>query len=192
MQAVREKGASGWDLFCTQFDPMIKSITRWPKWKFSEHEQQDVCQNIYVQLQTALPSVKQQSSLSRFIKVIAMRQCVNEIRRQIRWRGVMVSSVQKTSDGEWNELEFANPDALDPHHEMVRKERRENLRLALQKLNKTCMESINLYYLKHLSYREISDQLGIAVNTVGSRLVKCLYKLHKDLRQHPMFKRTEP
>lgn len=104
----------------------------------------------------------------------------------------MVSSVQKTSDGEWNELEFSNPDALDPHHEMVQKERRENLRLALQKLNKTCMESINLYYLKHLSYREISDQLGIAVNTVGSRLVKCLYKLHKDLRQHPMFKRTEP
>lgn len=192
MQAVREKGAAGWDLFCTQFDPMIKSITRWSKWKFSEHEQQDVHQNIYVQLQTALPGFRQQSSLSWFIKIIAMRQCVNEIRRQSRWRGVMASSVQKTLDGDWNELEFANPDALDPHHEMVQKERKENLRLALRKLNKTCKESINLYYLKHLSYREMSEQLGIAVNTVGSRLAKCLGKLKKELRKHPLSERISP
>ncbi|MEN8254779.1 MAG: sigma-70 family RNA polymerase sigma factor [Verrucomicrobiota bacterium] len=189
LEAMHEKGVSGWDLFCTHFDPMIKSIARWPKWNFSEHEQEDVRQNIHVQLQSALPNFRQQSSLSWFIKRIAMRQCANEIRRQKRWRSVMMPAVQKTATGSWNEMEFANPDALDPHHEAVQSERRDNLRSALQQLNETCKESINLYYLKHRSYREIAEQLGIAMNTVGSRLSKCLDKLHENLRRHPSYER---
>lgn len=192
LEAVREKGISGWDLFCTHFDPMIQSIARWPKWNFSEQEQEDVRQNIHVQLQSALPNFRQQSTLSWFIKKIAIRQCINEIRRQVRWRTVMTPSIQKTRNGNWNEMEFTNPDALDPHHEAVQEERRKTLHSAMQLLNKTCMDSITMFYLQHLSYQEMSVQLKISVNTVGSRLAKCLDKLHKELRQLPSFERINP
>ena len=189
LEAVCNNGTSGWDLFCTQFDPLIQSIAGWPKWRFSEDEKQDVCQNIYVQLQTALSTFRQQSSLAWFIKRIAMRQCINEIRRQVRWRSVMTCSVQKTSNGDWNEMEFKNPDALDPLHEMFQIERKQALQSALQELKDTCRKSIALFYVQELSYREMSEQLGISINTVGSRLAKCLDKLHKELRQHPLFER---
>jgi len=189
LEAIHEKGASGWNLFCTHFDPLIQSIAKWPKWNFSENEQLDVCQNIHMHLQSALPKFRQQSSLAWFIKKIAMRQCVNEIRRQKRWRTVMMPAVQKTANGSWNEMEFANPDALDPHHETVQNERRDNLHSALQQVSETCKDIIDLFYLKHLTYREISEQLRIAMNTVGSRLSKCLDKLHENLRRHPSYER---
>jgi DNA-directed RNA polymerase specialized sigma24 family protein len=32
--------------------------------------------------------------------------------------------------------------------------------------------------------------LGISTNTVGSRLSKCLNKLHNELRHRPLFERT--
>jgi RNA polymerase sigma-70 factor (ECF subfamily) len=190
LEAVRDRGASGWDLFHSRFDPMIRSIAGWPKWRFSEDEKQDVCQNIHMQLQTALSTFRQQSSLSWFIKRIAVRQCINEIRRQVRWRSRITPSIQKTSEGDWNEMEFENPNMLDPLHEVLQSERRQTLRSALQKLQDTCRNSITLFYVQELSYREMSNQLGISVNTVGSRLSKCLDKLHKDLRQHPLFERT--
>ncbi len=190
LTAVREKGATGWELFCAQFDPLIHSVVGWPKWKFSEHEKQDVFQNIYVQLPNALVSFREESSLSWFIKQIAIHHCVNEIRRQVRWRHIMTSTVQKTPDGDWNEMEFNNPNALDPHHEVLQKERRQALRVALTHLKDTCKKSISLFYVQDLSYREMSEQLGISTNTVGSRLAKCLDKLHKELRHHPLFERS--
>lgn len=192
LNAVRENSATGWELVFDQFDPMIKSIVRWPKWNFSDQEKQDVCQNIYMQLQGALATFRKESSLSWYIKKIAIHQCINEVRRQVRWRTVMTSSIQKTSDGDWNEMEFNNSNALDPHHEMLQIERLQALDMGMSSLKDTCRESITLFYVKDLSYREIAKQLGISVNTVGSRLAKCLDKLHKELRQHPLFKRTTP
>ncbi len=191
IDAIRGKNRLGWELLFARYDPLIQSIARWPKWNLSEDEQQDVCQNIHMHLQTALPTFRQQSSLSWFIKKIAMRQCVNEIRRQKRWRTVMTPSMQKTTDGNWNEMEFASTPDNDPYNEAVQHERQRLLESALQHLQQTCKDSIRMFYLQHLSYREMSEQLGIAVNTVGSRLSKCLDKLHHELRQHPSFERAE-
>jgi len=171
---------------------MLRAITAWPKWCFSKDEQQDVFQNIYVQLQKALPNFRQQSSLSWFIKQIAIRQCINEIRRQVRWRGVLVSTVQKNPNGEWQEMDFESPGTPTPRQEIIQKERWQILRTALERLKETCKESITLFYVHELSYQEISKQLGISVNTVGSRLSKCLDKLQKELRQQPLFERNQP
>jgi len=192
LHAIREKGAGGWELFCNQFDPLICSITEWPKWNFSKEEQQDVRQDIYVQLQTALPNFQQKCSLKWFIKKIGMHQCVNEVRRQIRWRTVMTPTMQKTANGEWCEMEFKNGSAPNPHHEILKKERLLALSTAMGALKTTCKNSIVLFYVQNLSYREMAERLGVSVNTIGSRLSKCLDKLQRELRQTPLFERTQP
>ncbi len=192
LAAVRNDGSAGWELFCQQFDPLIRAIAKWAKWNFSEEEQRDVCQNIHMHLQTALPRFRGESSLLWYIKKIAMNQCVNEIRRQKRSRELMTSTFRKTADGIWKEMEFANPNAMDPHHETAQKERHQSLRAAVRSLNPTCRDGISMYYFQSLSYQEMSAQLGIAVNTVGSRLNKCLNKLHKELRRQPALNRINP
>ncbi len=190
LQAILEKGPEGWELFCRRFDPLLQSIIGWSKWGFSEQERQDVSQNTYMQLHKALPNFQYQSSLAWFIKRITINQCINEIRRQVRWRTFVTSSVQRTPDGTWNEMEFENPDTTTPQHEIIQNEQRQALYGALKQLKDTCKNAITLFYVKNLSYREISEQLGISTNTVGSRLAKCLEKLHKELRRRPLFERT--
>lgn len=191
LRAVRTEGEAGWELFCDRFDPLIRAITGWSKWNFSEDEQEDVRQEIYVRLQTALPNFQQKCSLKWFIKKISIHQCVNEIRRQVRWRKVITPSVQKDADGQWNEMEFKNNTTSDPRHEILQKERIMALSKAMGTLQSTCKNSITLFYIRNLSYREMADQLGVSVNTVGSRLSKCLSKLHRELRHNPLFERMQ-
>ncbi len=176
-------------MFCNQFDPLIYSIVKWRKWNFTEDEQDDVRQNIHLQLQSSLETFREESTLSWYIKRIAHRQCINEIRRQARWRTTIVSSVQQNRTGNWDEMEFIDP-SPDPYSVTAENEQIGFLRSALQHLNQTCKDSIALYYLKHHSYLQMSEELGISVNTVGSRLSKCLDKLHEKLRQLPAFERT--
>lgn len=192
LRAVRRKDAAAWDLFSTRFDPLIRSVLEWPRWRFSEYERQDVSQNIYLQLQKALPKFKGNSSLRTFITRIAHQQCVNEVRRQVRQKSFVTPSLHRTKTGDWNEKEFACPHTLDPYRELIRSERRVAVLDALEHLQETCRNSISLYYIENYSYQMISKKLGISVNTVGSRLSKCLDKLHEDLRRHPLFKRSTP
>ena len=104
----------------------------------------------------------------------------------------MISTVQKTPDGRWNEMEFANPVALNPRHELVQQERAQMVRAALKELKAICLDSIALFYYQQLTYQEISEKLGISKKTVGSRLFKCLEKLHAELRKLPQFERKKP
>lgn len=191
IDAVHDDNSIGWELLFTKYDPMIRSITRWPKWHFPQDEQEDVYQNIHMHLLSAVPTFRQQSSLSWFIKKIAIRQCINEIRRQKRWRTVITPLAKQTTDGQWNEMEFANANDSSPYDKAVQHERLQHLQSALQQLQKTCRESINMFYLQQLSYKEMSSKLGISINTVGSRLSKCLDKLHQAFRRNITTERND-
>ncbi len=188
LAAVRDNPTTGWELCCTQYEPLIRAIVHWSKWNFTDEVRQDIGQNIRVHLHTALPRFRQESSLAWYIKKIAMNQCISEVRRQRRTRSLMTSTFQKTADGIWKEMEFANPDAPDPYYETGRKEIFRFVHTAVQTLNSTCRDGISMFYMQQLSYQEMSERLGIAVNTVGSRLSKCLDKLHNELRRDPAFK----
>jgi RNA polymerase sigma-70 factor (ECF subfamily) len=189
LKAVHTRGEAGWDLLFAEFGPMIKAIVRWRTYSFSEEIQKDVYQNIHKHLLKAIPRFKQESSLSWYIKTIAKNECVNEIRRQRRMGEIMVSSIRENDTGKWHEMEFFNPDSLNPQQELIQRERIDMVRGALQELQKLCKESISMFYLQQLTYKEMSDRLGISQNTVGSRLSKCLDKLHKELKKMPQYER---
>jgi RNA polymerase sigma factor (sigma-70 family) len=190
LRALRKNTVQGWEMLCAQFDPMIQSIVNRSIWKFSEHDRQDVCQNIYIQVEKALPSFKGTGTLAGFIATISHHQCVDEIRRKMTRQKWTISTTQKTQHDQTNDLEFVCTKTLDPHHEILQKERRSALLSALNLLQATCQDSISMFYIKSLSYNEMSSELGISKNTVGSRLSKCLEKLHKELLKQPLFERT--
>ena len=88
-------------------------------------------------------------------------------------------------------MDFESHKASTPRQDIIQKERWHVLRTSLEQLKETCKKSITLFYVHELSYQEISKQLGISTNTVGSRLSKCLDKLQKELRQQPLFERNQ-
>ena len=99
--------------------------------------------------------------------------------------------ISQTNAGVWNEMEFASQNTADPYDDTVHHEQINTLHAELQRMHKTCRQSIHMFYMKHLSYKQMSEILGITVNTVGSRLSKCLSKLKTGLKNNPQFKRTD-
>jgi RNA polymerase sigma-70 factor (ECF subfamily) len=188
--SLEQQGSQGWELFCREFDPLIRAIVNWSLWHFTKDAKQDVLQNVHVSLQAALLRFRGDCTLSWYVKRIALNCCIDEIRRQVYQRKLSTSSTLENPDGESGEMEFECSSTLSPHRVVSRNEQYRALHDALEQLHETCRESIKLFYLHELTYREISDRLGIAVNTVGSRLAKCLPKLKQHLHNNPLFERT--
>ncbi|MBN2685260.1 MAG: sigma-70 family RNA polymerase sigma factor [Pontiellaceae bacterium] len=190
LREIREDKSSGWERLFTKYGPLIQSVVRWPKWHFTDDEQEDVSQNIHVHLHKALKNFQQKSSLSTFIRSIAIRHCINEVRRQNCWSSVMTSFSMQMETGDFFELESTGPNASDPYMDTVKSEQIQFLHETLGKLQKNCRISIRLFYMEQFSYKEISDALGISINTVGSRISKCLNKLRRELRKKTLLERS--
>jgi len=191
LKSLHAQGEHGWKEFIHYFEPMIMKIVNWTEYNFTPDIQEDVRQNIYMHLRKAIPRFRGDCSLAYYIKRIAKNECINEIRRQSRSRKHITFSTQKNPDNEWEEGNYHDPDSMDAAEILMQVEQKAILHQAVTNMNTTCMESISLFYFEHKTYSEISEQLGISRNTVGSRLSKCLEKLHLELRKLPLFARSE-
>ena len=182
LAAALNDGAAGWEALFKKYDPKILRLIRWRKWNFSKDEQNEIHQNIHIHLLKALPNFRQESSLFWYIKRITMNECVNEIRRRDRRRRGPISLA-----GEWGDWDVEDLYATDPHSSSCRIEQLSAVRNSMKGLDDTCRRSISMHYFEYLSYQEISRQLGISTQTVGSRLSKCREKLHQMLLHNPTF-----
>lgn len=191
LEAIQAQGDDGWEALVLHFEPMIMSIVEWEDYSFTAEVQEDVRQNILVHLRSAIPRFRGRSSLAYYIKCIAKNECINEVRRQIRHRRHLTSSIQRTPDNEWFEEEHADESMPDALQTILRAEQKGMIHETVQKLHPTCNESITLFYYENMTYTEIADHLGISRSTVGSRLHKCLEKLHDELLKLPLFRKPE-
>ena len=168
---------AAWKDFFRQYDPLITSIVSWSKWWFDLHTQHDIAQQIRMELPRALAGYTGQSSLDYFIKRICIHRCVDEVRRQFKERQRLVSL-----DNEYN----FHPDPAagaeyDPIRQIVLAERASALKRLMDSMETACRSVIEPFYMENLSYKELSQRLGISMNTVGSRLARCLDKLRKKI-----------
>ncbi len=160
------------------YSSTVSRVVCWPKWHFKTETRKDVEQEINQSLIKSILSATTGQSLTAFVKRICINRCIDEVRHQVRSRGLFVSMPSMTSDsGESLEVPLPDVTAPDPIDMITHDEQLSTLRQSLAKLNDTCREAIHLFYIKNKSYKEIAHEKGLAVNTVGSRLAKCLSKL---------------
>ena len=191
LKSLQAQGEQGWEEFIHYYEPMIMKVVSWTEYNFTPDIQEDVRQNIYMHLRKAIPRFRGDSSLAYYIKRIAKNECINEIRRQSRSRKHITFNIQKNPDHEWEEGDYHDPDSMDAAQILMQVEQKAIIHQMVKNMNTTCLESISLFYFEHKTYSEISEQLGISQNTVGSRLSKCLDKLHQQLKKLPLFARPE-
>ena len=191
LEAIRADRKDGWIIFTNQFDPLIRSITNWSKWHFSNETQQDVRQEVYIALQRALPRFRGECTLAWYIKRISINCCIDEVDQQAKRRNAVVeSNIQPINQASLKQIDIEYPNTQTPRTIITQKEQLAALDSALGEVLESCRKSIELYYLRGYSYRQISEELGISINTVGSRLAKCLDKLQQTLKNNPLFERT--
>ena len=165
-----------------QFDPLIRMVVSWRKWRFDPHTQQDVCQWIRMELIKCLPDFRGTSSIEYYVKRICINKCISAIRKQRRDREVLVPTISEEKQLNGKDMALKDRAMEDPVRFAVLAERGEAVRNLITTLDPICRTAVSQYYLEGLPYEEIADRNGISLNTVGSRLSKCLQKLRRMIR----------
>ena len=84
-------------------------------------------------------------------------------------------------------LEQLPDDGYAPFNNLLRQERIRHTKNFLTQLDATCRTVIHGYYHQQQTYKALAEELGLTVNTIGSRLSKCLAKLEKFISQDAFF-----
>lgn len=127
----------------------------------------DVAQDVFVKVYQALPTFKENSSLSTWIYRIAMNVCI-DYQRKIKRENTLFL-IQTGEDQEEYAIEVPDT-APSPEERFERKEAFREIQKALQKLSCDHRAVIVLKDVEHKSYAEISEILHCSQGTVKSRL----------------------
>jgi RNA polymerase sigma-70 factor (ECF subfamily) len=187
LEALKEGDSSAWEAFFKEHDHIILSVVAWSKWHFAVHIREEIAQQIRVELTRAVPGFRGESSLTQFVKKIGIRRCIDQVRRETRARNFLVPDTVRTEDGEFRHLDFEAGEEFDPRESVQKTERAAALRELLEDLDPACKTAIRQFYMEEKTYKEIAELNGITVNTVGSRLSKCLEKLRFLMKEASSF-----
>ena len=114
---------------------------------------------------------------------IATRATIDHVRR--RKRSAMLSLDQETDCGQESGSSLsetlASEEAPDPADELVREERRQQVREAVASLPVKQRAALVLAYYQQLSYREVADVMGCSLGTVKTQMSRALATLARKL-----------
>jgi RNA polymerase sigma-70 factor (ECF subfamily) len=124
----------------------------------AETEVDDVCQEVFIAVQQALPAFEGRSSVRTWIYAIAVRRAANHARRAFR---------------RYERVTEAPPDGVsecDPTAALERQRARALLDSLLAALDQPKRQVFVLYELEELSMREIAEVVGCPLQTAYGRL----------------------
>ena len=133
---------------------------------------EDVAQGAFLNAWRALPSFAGGAAFSSWLYRIALNGCYDHLRRHARVRFVPL-----------DEEALAIPDEVDVAEAVVAAAedatRRDAVATALAELSGEERALLALVFGEGWSYERIGEQLGLKINTVGTRLFRARAKLHR-------------
>ncbi len=182
IEALKTGDERVWEDFFFHFDVLIRSVVAWPRWHFDAAVYDDVIQTIRISIVQSVDRLQSEQSLQSFVKKICFNRCVDALRRQLRDQGRLLPMCRPGSEGQWEDIEFAAGEEFDPTAALQQEERVAVVRLALRQMDEESRGWLNQFYVEGLSYKEMAERQGVSINTVGSRLSRCLVRLRMILK----------
>ena len=134
---------------------------------------EEIVQDIFIYLWEKKEKIKIESSVKAYLLRASKNRSLNFIRNE------------KTKLEIHNELFDKNKTVTEmPDSVMDTNQLREVINSAINNLPEKCREIYILGKEKNLSYKEISEELGISVKTVEAQMGKALRKLREQLRPY--------
>lgn len=149
----------------------------------------DLAQEAFVRVFTALPGFKGESSFSTWLYRIVTNVCLDELRRRGRQAVVSIDQPVLREDGALVR-QTADPNG-GPLDRLERTEVRQAVQLGISMLQPDHRAVLILRDLQGLSYEEIAVALGCSLGTVKSRLNRSRLALRDRLAGMELF-RTDP
>ena len=166
--------AIAWEALLDRYAALIYSIPL--KYHLSPGDAADVFQSVCVTLIEKLDTVRAPRGLGAWLITTTRRQVLALIRRhqrdQARWLSL---------SGPADPPEVADPDLL-PEEELLALERHRAVRAAVSQLPANCRTLIRALFADpadRLSYQQLAERLGLAMNSLGPTRARCLDRLRQ-------------
>jgi RNA polymerase sigma-70 factor, ECF subfamily len=176
----------------TAFRPKIRRyLTR----LVGEQDAEDLTQDVFAKVSTALKSFRGESQLSTWIYRIATNAALDRLRCSSSQRIVQKGSSQDPfghveidleSKDAWSGEKSPTPDAV-----LIRKEMNDCIRNFMEQLPEDYRTVVVLSELEGLKNIQIADILGVTLDTVKIRLHRARVRLRKELETHCSFYHDE-
>ncbi len=148
--------------------------------RFAHHREEceDLVEETFIAAFRKLGTCRTPQRFSSWLFAIAHNLGVN------RWR--KASRANRFEEELDDAVSRTVPDgALDPHALFVQREQAKQVELALQQIPEKYRAVLLLYYYEDLSYREISDTIGISLDLVKTHLFRAKKALAKAFDDAP-------
>lgn len=148
----------------------------------NEHDSYDVSQEVFIKVYQSLDKFDFKSSFSTWIHRIAVNACIDEIRKRKR-KESKTESIDNTYDNESRTIQKQYVDkTLTPEENVLKKERINDIKQALDQLKEDHRMIIILRDVKGYSYEEISNILDCSLGTVKSRIARARSNLKEIIK----------
>lgn len=148
----------------------------------NEHDSYDVSQEVFIKVYQSLDKFDFKSSFSTWIHRIAVNACIDEIRKRKR-KESKTESIDNTYDNESHTIQKQYVDkTLTPEENVLKKERINDIKQALDQLKEDHRMIIILRDVKGYSYEEISNSLDCSLGTVKSRIARARSNLKEIIK----------
>lgn len=155
------------------FRENYESLTRYAfSMMKNQEEAEDVVQRLFVKFWEKRTEMESVNDLRAYLYRSTYNTCLNEIKRLKRMNSF-------SGDHE------ANVETSDrANHLILGQELEAQIETAVSSLPEKCQEVFRLSRFEELSYKEISEELGISVKTVENHMVKALRIMRTELSEY--------
>lgn len=144
----------------------------------------DVTQDAFVKVHRYLANFKGDSSFYTWLYRIVVNLCIDRKRKASRAAEVDYDDGLQHGTGFANGPTLASTHIDSPQKALARKELREHMAIALDKLSPSHREILMLREVEGMSYEDIAETLEIAKGTVMSRLFHARKNFQKALSRY--------
>jgi RNA polymerase sigma-70 factor (ECF subfamily) len=142
----------------------------------SREDAEDSCSEIFMRLPRAIANYDSSLPFERWLFSVASHHCIDILRRRSREQRLF-------ADVDVEPLPVAIS-AISPVNELVRQEKRDAVRQALEHLPAKFRIPLALRYYSELSYDEIAEQLGMKRSHVATLIFRAKQELRQKLAEH--------
>jgi RNA polymerase sigma factor (sigma-70 family) len=141
---------------------------------------EDLTQEAFAKAFNSLHKFDSKYAFSTWLFRIATNNCIDFIRKK-RVQTISIDSPFENDEGDSFSFDIKDPED-NPDEVMLRKQRKEYLSIAVEKLPAKYRRLVDLRYFQELSYEEVADELELPLGTVKAQLFRARELLAQELK----------
>ena len=140
---------------------------------------EDLTQEAFAKAFASLAKFDPRYAFSTWLFRIATNNCIDHIRKK-RVQTISIDNPYENDDGDTMSFDIRDPD-LTPSEVMLKQQRKEYLKMAVDRLPLKYQKLVELRYFKELSYEEVAKELELPLGTVKAQLFRARELLTQEL-----------